>query len=119
MARMSKRALTFRVRIEPAGWEYDAPADMTLMASAREAGFVLPSSCRNGTCRTCMCRLVEGQVRYSIEWPGISTDESDDGWVLPCVAEPESRVVLRVPHARLKSELDALLAQTKKRSRPF
>ncbi len=59
-----------------------------------------------------MCKLVKGAVRYTIDWPGISTDESDEGWILPCVAAAESPLVLHVPHARLKSERDAMLAQS-------
>ncbi|HTJ93781.1 MAG TPA: 2Fe-2S iron-sulfur cluster-binding protein [Pararobbsia sp.] len=116
---MPKSTPTFVVRIEPAGWSFPAPADRPVMQAAREAGYLLPASCRNGTCRTCMCKLVSGTVRYTIEWPGIATDESDDGWILPCVAAAESPLVLHVPHTRLKSELDAILAQSITRSRRF
>lgn len=28
--------------------------------------------CRNGTCRTCLCHMSEGRVRYTIEWPGLA-----------------------------------------------
>ena len=90
---------TFLVRIEPLGREFEAPRDETLLASARAAGLVLPSSCRNGTCRACMCRTVEGRVSYSIEWPGLSAEEKRDGYILPCVARPESTLTLQVPHA--------------------
>lgn len=34
-----------------------------------------------------MCRLVAGEVRYRIDWPGLSREEKAEGWVLPCVAE--------------------------------
>lgn len=116
---MSTSTPTFTVRIEPAGWEFSARADVTVMQAAREAGFVLPSSCRNGTCRSCMCKLVDGTVRYTIDWPGISTDESDEGWILPCVASAESPLVLRVPHARLQSEIDALRNDIKAHTKRF
>jgi ferredoxin len=53
------------------------------------------SSCRNGTCRTCICRLVIGRIEYEIEWPGLSAEEKRDGLVLPCVARPLTDVVLR------------------------
>jgi ferredoxin len=70
------------------------------MAAARAAGVDLPASCRNGTCRTCICRLTSGSVRYSIEWPGLSAEEKRDGFILPCVAHAQSDVVIEVPHAR-------------------
>lgn len=85
--------------IEPGGFSFDCVAGMTLLQSADAAGIELPSSCRNGTCRTCLCRLVEGQVRYRIEWPGVSVDEKAEGWILPCVAEPVGDVRLDVPYA--------------------
>ena len=34
-------------------------------------------------------------VRYDIAWPGLSPEEKAEGCVLPCVAYPESDVVLQ------------------------
>ena len=90
----------YRLLVTPRGWRADAPADATLLQSARAAGIRLPSSCRNGTCRACMCRLVSGEVRYRIEWPGLSREERLEGWVLPCVAHPATDVVLAAPAAQ-------------------
>ena len=87
------------VRIEPAGFSFEADGESTLLQSADTAGIELPSSCRNGTCRTCICKLLEGRVRYRIEWPGVSLDEKAEGWILPCVAEPLGDVTLDVPFA--------------------
>jgi ferredoxin len=89
-----------KLRIEPAGFALAADPGITLLESAEAAGIELPSSCRNGTCRTCLCRMTRGQVRYRIEWPGVSVDEKDEGWILPCVAEPLTDVALDVPSAR-------------------
>jgi ferredoxin len=89
----------FELRLEPMGWHVRVPADQPLMAGARAAGIELPSSCRNGTCRTCIGLLVSGQVAYRIEWPGLSADEKREGWILPCVAHPLSDVVVNVPKA--------------------
>ena len=89
----------FSVQIEPKGWAFDAPGSMTLLAAAQLAGVRLPSSCRNGSCRTCICHLRSGRISYRIEWPGLSADEKKDGYILPCVAYPESDLVLDVPAA--------------------
>ena len=96
-----------RARIEPGGFEFDADPSRTLLQSADDAGIELPSSCRNGTCRSCICRLLAGQVRYRVEWPGLSIDEKEEGWTLPCVAEPLCDVSLHVPHARPMFASDA------------
>jgi ferredoxin len=89
------------LRIEPMGWVVRVPADQPLMLGARAAGIALPSSCRNGTCRACMCRLMAGQVVYRIEWPGLSADEKREGWILPCVAHPLADVVIDAPKASI------------------
>ncbi|MDB5967085.1 MAG: ferredoxin [Polaromonas sp.] len=73
---------------------FEAPADTPLLAAAEAAGVAMASSCRNGTCRTCLCRLLQGRVAYRIDWPGLSTDEKRKGFILPCVAYPLSDVVI-------------------------
>ena len=93
---MSDRPVAIlRARIESTGESFDVPADVPLLRAALDAGLALRSSCRNGACRACMCRLVEGRVRHRIEWPSLSPDEKLEGWVLPCVALAETDVVLR------------------------
>ena len=90
----------FTVKVEPAGLQYDVDGDLTLLEAAELSRVELPSSCRNGTCRTCVCRLVSGEVTYTIEWPGLSAEEKAEGYVLPCVARPTSNVVLEQTQAR-------------------
>ena len=82
------------IDFQPAGWIVPAPADTTILHAAEQAGIELPSSCRNGTCRTCICRLQCGRVRYLVEWPGLSFEEKREGYILPCVAVPEGDVVV-------------------------
>ena len=87
---MSDAGDRFAVVLLPSGRCFDAPAGMPLLQAARESGLILPSSCRNGTCRTCIRRMVSGRVRYAIEWPGLSAEEKAEGFILPCVAIAES-----------------------------
>ncbi len=90
----------FRVSILPGAWTYSADGARSLLLSAEEAGIVLPSSCRNGSCRTCLSQLRSGSVRHLVEWPGLSLDEKKAGWILPCVAVPLEDVELEAPAAR-------------------
>ncbi len=87
----------FTARVGQDGKPFTAWGHQTLLASAEQAGVNWPSSCRNGTCRTCIGRLVQGQVRYEIPWPGLSIEEKAEDGVLPCVAFPTSDVVLTGP----------------------
>ncbi len=90
----------FTATIDPSGASFAAPADRPLLLSAELAamdGLKMDSSCRNGTCRTCICQLLAGHITYRIEWPGLSPDEKQEGYILPCVAYPVSDVVLLLP----------------------
>lgn len=80
--------------VQPLGWCVRVAPGQSLVEAARAAGVRLRSSCRNGTCRACLCRLLAGEVDYRIDWPGITADERLDGWVLPCVAVPRGDVVI-------------------------
>jgi ferredoxin len=86
---------SYRAVLQPSGRAFAAPSDRPLLLSAQEAGIPLESSCRNGTCRTCLRPLQAGRVHYRIAWPGLLPEErASGGWVLPCVAYPDSDVVL-------------------------
>jgi hypothetical protein len=39
--------------------------------------------------------MLNGTVRYDIEWPGLSAEEKAEGCVLPCVAYPCSDLTLQ------------------------
>ncbi len=89
----------FTVRVDGTDLHFTALACLTLLQSAEGAdiaGLTLESSCRNGTCRACMCQLVDGQIAYRIDWPGLSPDEKRDRLILPCVAYPMSDIVIRL-----------------------
>ncbi len=92
---MSDAAPIFHATLLPAGRRFEARADESLLQAGLRATAPLRSSCRNGTCRACLCRLVSGEVVYEIAWPGVSADEKREGLILPCVARPASDVVLQ------------------------
>ena len=85
----------FQVRLQTDDSRFAAPAALPLLQAALAAGVWMDSSCRNGTCRSCICRLASGQVRYHIAWPGLSAEEKAGGYLLPCVAYPASDLVIQ------------------------
>lgn len=87
------------VLVQPLGQRFTVEAGQSLLRAAEAAGIELPSSCRNGTCRSCLCQSVSGQISHLIEWPGLSPEEKAEGWLLPCVAQAHSDLVLDVPLA--------------------
>jgi len=87
----------FTAHIAPGGGQFDAWRERSLLDSLEQGGLQWPSSCRSGTCRTCIGHLVSGQVDYRMDWPGLTAEEKAEGCVLPCVAFPLSDVVLKDP----------------------
>ena len=59
----------WQVTLAGQGWRFEATAPATVLQAAELAGIRLPSSCRNGTCRTCLCLAKSGTVRYLVDWP--------------------------------------------------
>lgn len=94
---MSDTPVLHVARTEPDQRQVDAWSNEPLLVSLEMGGADWPSSCRNGTCRTCIGHLSQGRVRYAMEWPGLTPEERASGCVLPCVAYPESDVVLQAP----------------------
>ncbi len=92
---MPNNPIFYTALAEPEGVQVDASDQDPLLLSLEMGGSNWPSSCRNGVCRTCIGQLLEGAVRYAVEWPGLSEEERLDGYVLPCVAHPCSNVLLR------------------------
>lgn len=88
-----------QLTVLPGGWCVPAAGSQTLLQAALAAGVRLPSSCRNGTCRSCLARLLSGRVAYTIDWPGLLVEEKAEGWILPCVACARGDVVIEAPAA--------------------
>jgi ferredoxin len=91
MAVMSE---TFHVTLRPGGESFGAAADQTVLLAGLAAGIALPWSCRTGTCRSCISRLIEGRIEHRIPWPGLSAEEKAEGFILPCVAEARSDLTI-------------------------
>ena len=91
---------TFTVRLQRPGADpvqFEAPPDLPVLLAAERASIAMESSCRNGTCRSCICLMDAGSVAYRIAWPGLSLDEKREGWILPCVAHATADLQLTCP----------------------
>ena len=55
-----------RVRVEPMGFEFEAPQNETVMDAANAAGYFWPVGCnRNGECTNCAMEVFSGVARLS------------------------------------------------------
>ena len=87
--------MPFTITLEPENLQFTADAGQTILQAFEAALIYPPSSCRNGTCRTCISTLISGEIRYNIDWPGLSAEEKLVGLVLPCCAHPMSDLVMK------------------------
>lgn len=72
-----------------ATWDPDC---VSILDLAEHQGLTPDYSCRSGICRTCMCRLLEGEVEY-LEEP---LNAPDPGCALICVSRPKTKLVVDV-----------------------
>jgi ferredoxin len=88
--------VTLQSNIKPENLQFSADSDKTILQSCEAAQIYPASSCRNGTCRTSISTLISGDIRYNIDWPGLSAEEKQAGLMLPCCAHPLSDLAMKL-----------------------
>ena len=72
---------TFEVRIHATGEVFEIPPDRSITQVLDEAGIIIPVSCEQGICGTCITRVVEGEVEHRDQF---LTAEERRGQMTPC-----------------------------------
>jgi len=88
----------FTITLQTSNVQWRCASNETLLQSAERQGLALPSSCRNGTCRTCLVHTQSTEHAYSLAWPGLSLEEKRQGDTLCCVALPKEDVCIEDQH---------------------
>jgi ferredoxin len=69
--------------------------DEPILDVFEKAGYVLPVACRYGGCITCAAKMISGRVRQP-KGTAVNKRQSQDGYVLLCVARPKEDCVFDV-----------------------
>jgi len=95
--------VSHRIHIEPSGHELIAESGESVLDAALRQGLALPYGCRNGACRSCKARILDGEVDYPDGVPrSLTALDTEQGFALPCMARPLSD--LRVEVEEIDSE---------------
>jgi len=87
--------MTYEVTVEPTGEVIEVEEGQTILQAALRQGVFLPFACGHGTCATCKCELIEGDIDHGDASPFALMDmERDEGKILACCALPESDLVI-------------------------
>lgn len=71
--------------------QFTVQEGQTILDAALDQNIDFPHSCQVGSCSTCRCRLVKGDIRAFIEFDYVlMPDEIEAGWILACQSSPKT-----------------------------
>ena len=77
----------FEVELARSARSIVVPADKSILEAIRESGVRTTSSCESGTCGSCKCRLVAGDVDHR---DMVLMDDEKDDFIMICVSRAKS-----------------------------
>lgn len=83
----------FTITLSRSGKSFSMPGNQTVLAAAKKAGAIVPSSCSQGICGTCKTAVLQGTVAMNHNG-GIRQREIDKGLRLLCCSKPTSDLVI-------------------------
>jgi ferredoxin-nitrite reductase len=82
------------VKFAQSGKDVSGTQTDLILDMAEQAGVAIDSSCRSGTCGTCKCKLLSGDVSYDDDPAALDDSEKTAGYILTCIARPIGQVTI-------------------------
>lgn len=80
---------SFEVRLNSSGQVFQIPADKTVVQVLDEAGVIIPVSCEQGICGTCLTRVIDGEPDHRDAFMTAAERASNDQFT-PCCSRAKS-----------------------------
>lgn len=95
------------VSVEPFGWTFEVEPGQTILQAALAKGLPWPSRCRVGSCTTCRCRLLDGEVKELTDTSYVlSKEQLGNRTILACQSQPKGALRVHLEKARARLPAD-------------
>jgi vanillate O-demethylase ferredoxin subunit len=84
----------FEVQLASSGRVIQVPADRSVLAALADAGVVVPSSCEQGVCGTCLTRVIDGTPDHRDQYLLPDEQAAGDQFTPCCSRAKSARLVL-------------------------
>lgn len=81
------------VQVQLNGKTYACDTNRPLLFTLNEQGAMVPQSCQQGICQSCLTQVVKGKVSETSQI-GLSDKQKEQGYFLPCVCKPQEDLTL-------------------------
>lgn len=87
--------MVFQVKLSKSGNQFEVDESETVLAAALRSGYVLPYSCRSGSCGSCKARIISGRIGYG-DYNGniLTASDHEQGIALLCQAHPLENLIV-------------------------
>ena len=107
-----KKKGPFTATIKPAGESItvESKSSENLLKAALDSGLQWPHNCRVGSCGTCRCKLISGDIKPLNDYGYVLTeDEMDEGYILACQTMVKSDVEVEVALGDASAETEGIV----------